>query len=578
MKQYDLNKTIQYLNGINIQAINLMEKKVNKEKFKCMCPNCTRKAIQSHSISKIWLQDFKKNGSLINIPPTPLINKFFIKNVSKKASVSQMFCYECDNKLFKIFESDKNGENNVFKKADMLLYRAICKKLFVSNKKKKTELLLKKIDQRITKNIYNIISEKNSNNNNNLYSNNEYNLLLHHKKKMDDYIKNNIENFNDYIHIFIEVKDIDFIFSEILLNETEKNINKCFIGFNYLKHNENGLDYIIISSHLENYNNLLQIIKQITEEKKENRILEYLLSKGNNIFLNNKIIKSSFNKALMLNIFYNDFTENKITNLYSINNKNKTNLIKNSFYSDNYHKITNIKINVENMFTNKNNIDFFQDLENTKYQIKDISHFIIDNDLKIKKPIKYEDINLNNINNYISYLSNSYKYERLSSFLIKFLEQNINNIDNKNNLGNLLKETVKFSILANNIENSIKTLNMILSLTNEKKINIEKPFIESCQYFLEQENNISIEELKNIEDIDKQAKVLKNYICQKQDNYKIFSLKKNNIPLYTIKIENETIKEILGKNNSIPNEKTIEYIEEILRENNIINANYKKTI
>lgn len=558
-----------YENTILENTTNILKK--TQISHNCMCPNCNEKAINSHTITKKWLNQLnEKNNNTknttIKLPEIPILENKYIKYNNDKLTTLKIFCSKCDSKLFNSFELP-NSSYDIIKKANMLLYRTLCGKLFIENNKKNTsdnQIIKKDLDifKIIEKNINKKQQKKRINNlENNII------CLEKHKKIMDQYIINN-ENFNEYVHIFIPIENNNILFSEIFTNI---NDSKNFIALNYLK-DDNKKNYIIISSNIEMYDSILNLTKQFTE--KENRILEYILIRGNNIVFSDEFFQNltTTEKIIIKNLFYNKFNKKReIQNIYDINNKEKNNLINNYYYSDKfYKKILNLEINKNNIFIYKNKEiikanNILKTINTHIYQIKETNYENAIDKLQFK--FSRKNLHYNNITKrYIDYLYQTEQYSKIEKIIKqKIINTKIENLKKNINIYlYLLEKYITINIIKKDILNIItytETLKIILDYYKINKNNFYKNTIKIIKN-LQKISQKEIEETIKIENIDHSNfnEIIKNKLYIQTDNNKLIN--------FTIKEKELTEIEKIEAIKYLKNEK-ITHHKEILKKINL---------
>lgn len=597
MKTYTNSKYFKAYNRKIFECLEVLNNGDNKKKQKCMCPDCNEKAINSHTITRKWLADLNENGEnekTIGFSKIPLYNLFARDYRLRNASSSPLFCINCDQKLFKVFESDIKGEKDLIKKSDMLLYRILCKKLFMSqNKKNKSDFILKNNNDNeaniIRQSIFDFKKiEQNQNEKIEIFSENEYDTLQKHKEKMDNYLQKN-EIFIDYAHIIIPLngKKLGFAFSELFINEKEKY---NFVSINYLIHQKK--EYVVISSNKEIYEKILLLTRQISEKNKINRLIEYIFKRGENIFSSKKFITNLTIEqyALLESLFYNKFKfAEEIKEIKDLNNKNNINLIDNFYYSDSYQIMSPAKIHFSEIKIKKPNEDFLsigeKILENINRNITKL-HFnnfkenienIQFNDAKKYLKTDYED--KKNIENNIDFLYSTLQYKKIVNFIKKRLDKTEHNEKNIQTLMYLLKNIISSSYKYDT-EITKLYLQKTADLVREYSLDIpdfyikykyqtEITFVPKINWYENGEkiietfkNNFSIKKLIKQEAIDYETKILQHCISPDinkelaDNNYRIFSLRnEQNEPCATIEIYNKRIINLKGHRNNIPEEK-----------------------
>lgn len=108
-----------------IKNIEQFEKKLCKYHFSCLCPNCSQKAINSHSIQRNgWLSSIAENGHVVGLKrklAAALFNtpkrSSFVPIVTKiglaEASTFKGYCNDHDTELFKCIEKEPLDRNNI---------------------------------------------------------------------------------------------------------------------------------------------------------------------------------------------------------------------------------------------------------------------------------------------------------------------------------------------------------------------------------------------------------------------------------------------------------------------------------
>lgn len=123
-------RPVNEISKIKSSAYKIKNKK-NKNAF-CLFPNCTEKAIASHSIQKSLLKDIADSNSFLTrlyldadfAPNGSIEVKVDTKFSMNKASTFYGFCNKHDTRIFSPIENtviDKNNSNQMF----LLLYRAV---------------------------------------------------------------------------------------------------------------------------------------------------------------------------------------------------------------------------------------------------------------------------------------------------------------------------------------------------------------------------------------------------------------------------------------------------------------------
>lgn len=108
-----------------IKNIEQFEKKLCKYHFSCLCPNCSQKAINSHSIQRNgWLSSIAENGHVVGVKRrlaghlyNTLENSSFNQIIDKiglaEASTFKGYCNNHDTELFKCIEKQPLDRNNI---------------------------------------------------------------------------------------------------------------------------------------------------------------------------------------------------------------------------------------------------------------------------------------------------------------------------------------------------------------------------------------------------------------------------------------------------------------------------------
>lgn len=327
------------------------------------------------------------------------------------------------------------------------------------------------------------------------------------------------------------------------------------------------------------YNTLLEIKKELNEEKKNND--NDYINKQNNLFKYNSYIgfqnNELFHKNLNIELEKN---KNKIIKENNINNNN--NSIKN--YEDILNKINNFSNNT-----------FIDEIENLKNKISQYETTLENTKNQYQKQINFYVEQLSNYNTLISIISNFFK--RISNKFIQNINLNIpNNQIENNNLLNPKEIEEKFNKIEqyiaelnselnenkNKNKNNLVLLNKENKLTFDKNIDLDKNEIDKFILYNSNTNNIndSFHNTNMNNDLFSEEKefIFKNEILAKKVRSK--SGTKPKINLNKKLSEN---KKNLFKNKNVKNEKKLakrnnSYRDKEIKNNNIdIIQNNKKT-
>ena len=330
----------------------------------------------------------------------------------------------------------------------------------------------------------------------------EYEAINKNKKFFSIY-----EEENGLYYLIDKNNILDSLAEKIyyLKNNNNKNISIYSINFNNEKEvNKNKIGNIIgmniIKFTYENYNQNIIKIKDITYD--ELYILVSLDINGN------------------MNVYY----------IINIENKNKLKTIENNFYNLN-NKFSEISLNSSVIFSNR--IKYIKESNKNKYKLinaklksikkeyeKDIICNNINQKLNIinKKYIKLINnikigININNINDFLTYLSDlqnslnnlENSSEEMNNYFIKEEESNKYILNESNNLYNLENEIIKRKIKKHKLIDESKTFNSLKSYLNINNFgSIEKIFENNV--FKNYIPNEIIERAKNMFDLYNKVK------------------------------------------------------------------------